>query len=320
MHDNIRRIDPRNPASARFAAQLQYEDIPAPVRDLALVLFVDWVGSALAGAPTNAARTIAAFARSMGPQIGASEVLADGTRTSPYFAAMANAVASASIEQHHMHDGSMFRPAPFVFSPALAVAQTIGASGHELLTASVAGCEVGIRICEYLGQSDGNVVHNNGTAGAVAAAVAAGRLLKLSSEQMLQAIRAASDQAAGLWPLLDKATDSNQLHAAHAAAAGLASAYLAKDSPAAMKSHDTNPDKCTDGVSGRWATAETSIRYKAFCRQPHSPAHAHGRISRDEISAKVQSLISFGGRTDSEVLVAKLWRIGELNRVDRIAS
>ena len=45
---------------------------------------------------------------------------------------------------------------------------------------------------------------------------------------MLHAFGSAGTQAAGLWEFLRDAADSKQLHCAHAAPAGLASAYLAQ--------------------------------------------------------------------------------------------
>ena len=68
---------------------------------------------------------------------GPSEVLISRTQTSPLFAAMVNAAASHVAEQDDVHNGSVFHPAAVVFPPALAVAQAIGASGRELIAASV---------------------------------------------------------------------------------------------------------------------------------------------------------------------------------------
>ena len=55
---------------------------------------------------------------------------------------------------------------------ALAVAQSLGSSGRELLEASVVGYEVGIRVGEFLGRSHYRIFHTTGTAGTVAAAAA----------------------------------------------------------------------------------------------------------------------------------------------------
>src|SRR6266404_3878857 len=207
---------------ADFAATQRFEDIPAPVLRRAEDLFLDWFGSALAGKGARPVEAIERFAITMGPAVGASEVLISRRHTSPLIAAMVNAASSHFAEQDDVHNGAVFHPGTVVFPPALAVAQSIGSSGSELLTAAVAGYEVGIRVGEFLGRSHYQVFHTTGTAGTLAAAAAVGRLLSLSSEQMLDAFGSAGTQAAGLWEFLRDAADSKQLHTAKAAADGLA--------------------------------------------------------------------------------------------------
>jgi 2-methylcitrate dehydratase PrpD len=46
-------------------------------------------------------------------------------------AALANAAAAHVAEQDDVHNGSVFHPAAVVFPPALAVAQSLGASGRS---------------------------------------------------------------------------------------------------------------------------------------------------------------------------------------------
>lgn len=274
-------------ALARFAANLQAKDIPDHVLRKTEDLLVDWFGSAVAGHGARAVETIGRFTELMGPQSGASEILFTRKTSSPYFAAMANAAASHVAEQDDVHNGSVFHPATVVFSPALAVAQAIGASGLDLLVASIAGYEVGIRVGEFLGRSHYRVFHTTGTAGTLAAAAAVGHLLKLNSEQMLHAFGSAGTQSAGLWEFLRDAADSKQLHTAHAAGAGLMSAYLAKEGFTGAKqilegkqgmavgmSSDADITKLTDGLGARWATAETSFKYHASCRHTHPAADA----------------------------------------------
>ena len=272
---------------ATFAASLRFDDIPAPVILKTEDLLVDWFGSAIAGKGSRPVETITRFAASMGPTDGAAEVLINRSRSSAYFAAMVNAAASHVAEQDDVHNGSVFHPATVVFPAALAMAQTLGSSGRQLLTAAVAGYEVGIRVGEFLGRSHYKVFHTTGTAGTLAAAAAAGSLLGLNTAQMQHAFGSAGTQSAGLWEFLRTAADSKQLHTAHAAAAGLMSACLAHDGftgaaqilegpqgMAAGMSSDADPAKLTDALGTRWATAETSFKYHASCRHTHPAADA----------------------------------------------
>jgi len=281
---------------AAFAANLRFAAIPVAVVRKTEDLLVDWFGSAVAGYGARPVDSITRFALSMGPQnipgcdtsaAGPSEVIVRRGRSSPYLAAMANAAASHVAEQDDVHNGSVFHPATVVFPAALAVAQAIGASGQQLLTAAVAGYEVGIRVGEFLGRSHYKVFHTTGTAGTLASAAAVGNLLGLDAAQMQHALGSAGTQSAGLWEFLRTAADSKQLHTAHAAAAGLMAAYLAQDGftgaaqifegpqgMAAGMSSDADPARLTHGLGSRWATAETSFKYHASCRHTHPAADA----------------------------------------------
>lgn len=276
-----------NAELAAFAAQLRFADLPEAVVAKAEDLLVDWFGSAVAGHGSRPVASLVRFAQAMGPAEGPCEVLTTRGRSSAYLAAYANAAASHVAEQDDVHNGSVFHPATVVFPAALAVAQARGASGAELLTAAVAGYEVGIRVGEFLGRSHYKVFHTTGTAGTLAAAAAAGRLLGLDAAQMRHALGSAGTQSAGLWEFLRTAADSKQLHTAHAAGAGLASAWLAADGftgadhildgpqgLAAGMSIDADPARLTDGLGSRWALTETSFKYHASCRHTHPAADA----------------------------------------------
>jgi len=272
---------------AAFASSLGFDDLPAAVVTRAVELFVDWAGSTLSGRGKRAIETLERFAAAMGPAAGDAEILTARRMTSPLFAALVNAAASHISEQDDVHNGSVFHPAAVVFPAALATAQAIGASGRDFVAASVAGYEVGIRIGEFLGRSHYRVFHTTGTAGTIAAAVAVGRLLRLSPATMLDAVGSAGTQAAGLWEFLRDAADSKQLHTAKAAADGLTAAYLARDGftgakrvlegvqgMAAGMSSDADPARLTDRLGTRWALLETSFKFHASCRHTHPAADA----------------------------------------------
>ncbi|WP_238891260.1 MmgE/PrpD family protein [Achromobacter insuavis] len=279
---------------AAFAANLRFEDIPAPVLRRAEDLLLDCLASILAGASARPVLAIDRYAAAMGPADGPSEILINRRRTSPVFAAMVNAAAAHVVEQDDVHNGSVFHPAAVVFPPVLAVAQALGRSGRDLLVAAVAGYEVGIRVGEFLGRSHYKIFHTTGTAGTLAAAAATGRLLGLSPAAMLDAFGSAGTQAAGLWEFLRDAADSKQLHTARAAANGIAAAYLAQEGftgarhilegpqgMAAGMSTDADPARLTDRLGTRWALAETSFKFHASCRHTHPAADALQQVLRE---------------------------------------
>lgn len=281
---------------AQFAATLQFESVPPYVVAYTTDLFLDWIASALAGKGARPVEAIASFASSLvGDGGGSSEILISRTRAPPYFAAMVNAAASHYAEQDDVHNGAVFHPGTVVFPVALALAQHLGSRGADLLTAAIAGYEVGIRVGEFLGRSHYRIFHTTGTAGTIAAAATAGRLLGLTSEEMLHAFGSAGTQASGLWEFLRDAADSKQLHTAKAAANGLMAAELAAlgfrgashilEGPQGMgagMSTDASSDRLVDRLGSRWATAETSFKYHASCRHTHPAADALIELLRRE--------------------------------------
>ncbi len=269
-----------------YASSLYYEDIPEEVVERTEELFLDWVASALAGKGARPVRAMESFAEAMGPSDGPSEILASRRHTSPLFAALVNGASSHVVEQDDVHSGALFHPGTVVFPAALAAAQETGASGQELIVATAAGYEVGVRVGRFLGRSHYRFFHTSGTAGTLAAAAAVARLFGSDEETMVNALGSAGTQAAGLWEFLRDAADSKQLHTAKAASDGLLSAYLARDGFTGAKRILEGEQGMGAGMSGesasvlveslgeRWAVLETSFKYHASCRHTHPAADA----------------------------------------------
>lgn len=291
-------------ALAGFLAELDYDAIPASVLDRTEDLFLDWLGSALASQGLHPIPLFERYAAKMGPATGPATILVNGAGTSAYFAALVNAASSHLVEQDDLHNSSVLHPATVVFPAVLAAAQDLNKSGRELLLASVAGYEAGIRIGEFLGRSHYRIFHTTATVGTLAAAVAVGKLLNFNQAQFINLLGSAGTQAAGLWEFLRDAADSKQLHTAKAAADGLLAAYMTQDGltgahnilegeqgMAAGMSSDADASKLSDRLGKRWALAETSFKFHASCRHTHPAADAllalmqreglsHGQITK----------------------------------------
>lgn len=272
---------------AAFLAELSYNQLPDAVLARTEDLFLDWLGSALASQGAHPIPLFERYAAKMGPADGSASILVNEQRSSPYFAALVNAASSHLVEQDDLHNSSVLHPATVVFPAALAAAQDLGKSGQELLLASVAGYEAGIRIGEFLGRSHYRIFHTTATVGTLAAAVAVGKLMDFDEEAFINLLGSAGTQAAGLWEFLRDAADSKQLHTAKAAADGLLAAYLTADGltgarnilegeqgMAAGMSSDARPECLSDRLSSRWALLETSFKFHASCRHTHPAADA----------------------------------------------
>jgi len=216
-------------ALCRFLAELNYEQLPDNVLARTEDLFLDWLASALASQGAHPIPLFERYASKMGPASGPAQIIVNGGSSSAYFAALVNAASSHLVEQDDLHNSSVLHPATVVFPAAFAAAQDLGKSGRELLLASVAGYEAGIRIGEFMGRSHYRIFHTTATVGTLAAAVAVGKLMDFNQEQFINLLGSAGTQAAGLWEFLRDAADSKQLHTAKAAADGLLAAYLTAD-------------------------------------------------------------------------------------------
>jgi 2-methylcitrate dehydratase PrpD len=272
---------------ARFISDLDSEKLPADVIEMTKLCALDWMGSAIAGSTTRPTRILVQVATALGGRPQAT-MIPNGAKTSCHLAAMVNAASSHAVEMDDLHKPSVLHPAATIIPAALAVAERDGRSGSDLLTAIVAGYEVAIRIGEALGPSHYRFWHTTATCGVFGAAAAAGKLLRLTPEQMVWALGSAGTQSAGLWEFLVDGAMSKQLHLAKAAADGLLAALLAQQGftgateilegeKGLARATSTTPDldRLTDGLSDRpFRILENSFKVHAACYHIHSTIDA----------------------------------------------
>src|SRR5205823_14358827 len=125
--------------------------------------------------------------------------------------------------------------------------------------------EAALRVGEAVNPSHYRFWHPTGTAATFGAAAAAGSLLRLDTNQMLDALGSAGTQAAGLWEFNTDGTMSKHLHPGKAAFNGVVSADLAREGftgatrilegergffQAMSETHDAS--RITDGLGERW--------------------------------------------------------------------
>jgi aconitate decarboxylase len=213
---------------AKFAAELEYDRIPLPVIKHIKTCIVDTLGCGLFGSLLPWARIIVEFVRDLG---GSEEATVWGHqfKVSAPNAALANGTMVHAFELDDLHKTSILHPGGVTLPAALAVAEGRGdCSGTELLTALVAGYEIGIRVGMSVGASHlQRGFHPTGTHGTFAAAAAAGRILKLGAEEMNNALGIAGSQSAGLMGAQYGAM-VKRMHAGRASQSGVYAAFLAK--------------------------------------------------------------------------------------------
>lgn len=183
---------------AKRFASLSFEDISASSRTAMKKLLMDYLGVALAGSQSDSGRIARRFAIEQGgkPQ---ARLIGDGARVPMTGAAFANAISCHSIELDDIDVLALFHYSPPVFSSALAAADSVQAPGKQLLVALAAGCEMMERASQATNPSLRNRgFHTTPTCGAFGAAIAAGKVMRLSSDRLVSALGLAGAQASGL--------------------------------------------------------------------------------------------------------------------------
>jgi 2-methylcitrate dehydratase PrpD len=200
-------------------------DWPDAAIDGARRAFVDIVGVAVRGAVEDAPRRAFETVRAWGE--GGSAVVGMAARLAPPWAALVNGTSA-----HALDFDDNFEPArahaTAVLAPAiLALAETEGRSGRDCLDAYIAGLQVLGLVGEAMNPSHRlRGWHATSTLGAIGAAAAGARLLRLDAARSSHALSIATSMAGGF--MSQFGTMTKPLHAGLAASAGVMAASLAR--------------------------------------------------------------------------------------------
>lgn len=215
---------------ATFSAAVTTEGLPEAVVHNASRALVDWMAAALAGSTEPAALRVREVVAALGSG-GPCAVIGTTLRTSPPFAALANAYASHLLDYDDVYNPSAttIHLGACVWPAVLAIAEARELDGRAATAAYIAGFEVGARVAVAAGPRHyESGWHVTGTAGHLAAAAAAANALGLSAERTVCAFGAAATQAAGIREVYG--SDTKAIHPGKAAMDGVLSALLAENS------------------------------------------------------------------------------------------
>jgi 2-methylcitrate dehydratase PrpD len=209
----------------KWISSLHSTDIPEKVRLVAKNCAIDTIGVALGGLsePVSfAARDYASTAYA----VGQSTVMGSPRRLSAEGAAFANATAAHALDFDDNSYAGVVHGSAVIIPAALAAVEAAGGSGTDFIDAIVAGSEA-----EYaVAVAATNDLYIRGwwttpIYGAVGAAAAAAKAMKLSAEQTAAAIGIAISGAGGLKACFG--TDAKPLLTGQAARMGVFAASLA---------------------------------------------------------------------------------------------
>lgn len=275
-------------ALADYATRTSFATLPANVVHHAKFVLMDAIGVGLAGAPLNKDWCNAAIhlVRAQGGMPQAT-VWFHGDRTSSANAAFANGMLVHSMD--FSDDLAGIQIGGIVPTTAMAVGESVGASGEEVLSAMVLGYDIAGRFAQGM-DSQGLYIRGlqpTAMVGGFAAAAVAGRLLGLNATQMANAFGIVASYAAGTIEFLKHGTDTKRLHPAKTAHSGTIAAYLAQGGLSGPHSilegdfgvfnaYSDNPNlsKLTEDLGSRFDVLGTSIKIYPFCDGNIGPLEA----------------------------------------------
>jgi 2-methylcitrate dehydratase PrpD len=276
---------------AERAAALNWDHLPAPVRELARQCVLDTIGCALAGAGDPLVHMLLDEMTEAGGA-GQASVIGHRARLPMLAAALVNGAAGHALDYDDVNIAMPGHPSVAVLPGLLALAESNGSSGRDLLTAFVAGYEIACRVGVVLQPGHYNLgFHATATVGCLGAAAACARLLGLDAEATATALGIAGTQAAGLKS--EFGTMCKPFHAGKAAQNGLLAARLAArgfssrtdliecvQGFAATHGPDFAPEAALATPEGGFHIVANLFKYHAACYFTHAPIECARELRR----------------------------------------
>ncbi|HEY7714961.1 MAG TPA: MmgE/PrpD family protein [Candidatus Binatia bacterium] len=213
---------------ARFISDLSYRHIPAEAVARCRELLLDQLGCQLIGASVPWNQPVYQFvknAKSGGP----ARIVKYGNEVPLDDAVLVNGTFAQGCELDDYYDQGGGHPGAATVPVIVALAQQQTVSGQELITAMVAGYEVGWRIGRaLLPELMQRGYHAQSAVGVFIAAAAAGKILRLDPDRMTHALAIAGSHAGGTMEYDQSGGEVKRLHNGMACCGGLRSALLAE--------------------------------------------------------------------------------------------
>jgi 2-methylcitrate dehydratase PrpD len=285
---------------AEFCAGVSWERLPAEVTDKAKLCILDFFANVYGSLELEAVSRVVSYIRSLGGPETAT-ALGCGFKTGIHNAAFLNGTTAEAIEAQ---DGLRFggnHPGTAVIPAALAVAESLGLGGKEVIEAVVAGYEAAGRPAAAM-----HPHHTlagflpTGTCGAFGAAAAASRLMGHDAEGMLNSL----GNAGYLLPLsmaehlmggyTSKIVQGGQAASAGLTAAGLAGAGIT-GAPYVLEGSDLGGgftqitsrgepalERIVDQLGEHFSIMDVYLKPYTACRHTHGAAQAALQLVHEE--------------------------------------
>ena len=274
-----------------------YGTLPSNIIDITKQQVLDTVGISLAGYSADGVRQLREFTQEMGGK-PESRIWGSKTGVPAHEAARINGAMAHALDYDDTHEKSYVHPSVITIPAVLAIAEkTPGVTGRDIIVATALGTDLSCRLAMAAqpGVDPFKVGwHNTTVYGYISSALAAGKLLGLTREQMIYAAGIAYHQAAGnAQAHIDGALTKRMgpgfacsagVLAAQMAQAGLTGARDVLEGPIGLypQYHRGHYDRSAllDGLGTDFAAAELSFKPYPSCRGSHTAVDAALAILR----------------------------------------
>ena len=284
------------PSDSRSLADFLVElrsGVDPRLTDRAADYLVDTLGAVVFGAPQPWSRAVIAHAAATGGD-GPCTIVGGAPATTPAMAALANGASAHAFELDDVHEEAISHPGAVVVPAALAIAEQLDASGHDLLDAIVVGYEAMGRAGIAVGPTSHMLggFHPTSMSGVFGSAAAVSTLLGFDGERMNHAFGIAASFASGTMEFAASGGMAKRIHAGRAAEGGLTAAVLAgrgfegADDGLAGRygfcrvfTDEPRIELLTDRLGERWMMDEITIKPWAACSDIHPMIQATQELS-----------------------------------------
>lgn len=213
---------------ARLVTGTRFGDIPAAGVAKAKDCILDCLGVAIAGSAESIREPVMRYIEAVGGAADAT-LVGLGGKTAVTNAALANGVFGHVLDYDDTNQIFIGHGSVVIVPAILALAEKLGSSGEDILTAYMVGTEVQWKLGEALvdcGDHYAKGWHSTGTIGAFGATAAATKLLGLSEDESAHAFGIAASEVGGFQEQFG--THCKPFHAGRANEVGVRAALLAK--------------------------------------------------------------------------------------------
>ena len=211
---------------ANYAVSLDYSKIPGSAIKQAKRSILDGLGVAIAGSLSDIGKSIVSYVSVMGGPLE-STVITTQLKCPAANAALAIGTMGHALDYDDESISLAGHPTVTILPAALTLGEKTSASGKEVLTAFITGLEIACKIGKVVNPEHFNKgFHPTSTLGIFGAAIAAGKILRLSGHEITNALGIAGSMSSGLQE--NFGTFTKPLHAGLASQNGVVSTLLAK--------------------------------------------------------------------------------------------